>query len=63
MPVRGTDNQGSDWIFATSCVPAGFSDVTATGTRFDDCPPQAMGGSGGHVGGGNSFPGGGGSVP
>jgi hypothetical protein len=36
-PVRATDAMGSDWVFESSCLPAGFVDATGTGTRFDDC--------------------------
>jgi len=63
QPMRATDPEGKDWIFPTACTPAGWTDSTQTGTRFDTCaePMGAGGGSGGSAAGGTSGGGGGGS--
>jgi hypothetical protein len=47
-PTRATDASGNDWIFPTNCIPAGWTDASDKGTRFDACSSaNGAGGSGG----------------
>ena len=41
--VRATDPKSVDWLFPTTCIPAGWIDNSSKGTRFDTCPPAAGG--------------------
>ena len=46
-PSRATDPSGQDWVFPTTCVPAGWVNVSNTGTHFDPCPASGAGAAGG----------------
>ncbi|HTA92374.1 MAG TPA: hypothetical protein VK745_22505 [Polyangiaceae bacterium] len=54
-PTRATDPTSMDWIFPSTCIPAGWSNSTSAGTRFDPCPTSSGGtsGGGGSPGGAN----------
>ncbi len=41
--TRATDPQGHDWVFPSTCIPAGWMNSSQSGTRFDAC----MGGDAG----------------
>ncbi len=36
--VRATDAKNTDWLFPSTCIPAGWTDASGKGTRFDACP-------------------------
>lgn len=35
--ARASDSTGQSWIFPSNCLPAGWLDISASGTRFDPC--------------------------
>jgi hypothetical protein len=38
IPVRATDQKDLDWVFPSTCIPAGWTDNSGHGTHFDPCP-------------------------
>jgi len=57
--TRATDPQGHDWVFPSTCLPAGWVNASTSGTRFDACAGNAGGSSGsGGAGGANGGTGG-----
>ncbi|HWZ89696.1 MAG TPA: hypothetical protein VNW92_12620, partial [Polyangiaceae bacterium] len=36
-PTRATDLMGHDWVFPSTCIPAGWTNSSSSGTRFDAC--------------------------
>ena len=44
MATRATDPDGHDWVFPSTCIPAGWTNSSSSGTRFDACVEMPDGG-------------------